>query len=238
VRLVVVTPGLAERDAVLRDLGPAQLARLAPYDDTRVAHPSAGTIVVVPSGVGAPAAAAAAGVAINRLRPDAVLAMGLAGGFAGRASSGSVVVADRIVAADLGADSPDGFRPLEQLGLGISSYDVSAHLSALARARIAAAGLDVAVGAVLTVATATGTAARLHSLAGRHASAVAEAMEGAGVAVAAAAHGVPVLEVRAVSNAVGPRGADPREVEPALDALSRAARALFAGEPWPGLAGR
>jgi nucleoside phosphorylase len=49
-------------------------------------------------------------------------------------------------------------------------------------------------GTVLTVSTVTGTAARAAELRARHPRALAEAMEGFGVAEAAAAHGVPVLE--------------------------------------------
>ncbi|NEE29228.1 futalosine hydrolase, partial [Streptomyces sp. SID7982] len=56
----------------------------------------------------------------------------------------------------------------------------------------------------------------------RHPSAVAEAMEGFGVAEAAAAHGVPVLEVRAVSNAIGPRDRDAWRIPAALTALTSA----------------
>ncbi|MYS28400.1 futalosine hydrolase, partial [Streptomyces sp. SID7804] len=46
------------------------------------------------------------------------------------------------------------------------------------------------------------------------------AMEGFGVAEAAAAHGVPVLEVRAVSNPVGPRDRAAWRIGDALDALT------------------
>ncbi|WP_461031047.1 phosphorylase family protein, partial [Streptomyces sparsus] len=56
----------------------------------------------------------------------------------------------------------------------------------------------------------------------RHPGAVAEAMEGFGVAQAAAAQGVPVLEVRAVSNAVGPRDRAAWRIPDALDALAEA----------------
>ena len=51
----------------------------------------------------------------------------------------------------------------------------------------------------------TGSADRAAELRRRHPRALAEAMEGFGVAEAAAAHGLPVLEIRAVSNPVGPR---------------------------------
>jgi futalosine hydrolase len=75
---------------------------------------------------------------------------------------------------------------------------------------------------VLTVSTVTGTAERAAELAARYPGAAAEAMEGFGVAEAARLHGVPVLEVRAVSNAVGPRDRAAWRVPQALTALSEA----------------
>ncbi len=47
-------------------------------------------------------------------------------------------------------------------------------------------------------------------------------MEGFGVAEAAAAHGVPALELRAVSNPVGPRDRAAWRIGEALDVLARA----------------
>ena len=60
---------------------------------------------------GAARAQAGAGYAL-------VISAGIAGGFAGRAPVGSLVVAGEIVAADLGAETPDGFRSVDELGFG------------------------------------------------------------------------------------------------------------------------
>ncbi len=54
----------------------------------------------------------------------------------------------------------------------------------------------------------------------RHPRAAAEAMEGFGVAEAAAAQSVPALEVRAISNAVGPRDRAAWRIGEALEALT------------------
>jgi futalosine hydrolase len=72
----------------------------------------------------------------------------------------------------------------------------------------------------------TGTAARATDLAERHPDAVAEAMEGFGVATAAALHGIAFMEVRTVSNLVGPRDRSAWRIGPAMAALTTAARAL------------
>ncbi|MDG4862637.1 futalosine hydrolase, partial [Streptomyces sp. T-3] len=56
----------------------------------------------------------------------------------------------------------------------------------------------------------------------RHPGALAEAMEGFGVAEAAAVHGLPVLEIRAISNPVGPRDRAAWRIGDALAALTEA----------------
>ncbi|EDY53264.1 conserved hypothetical protein [Streptomyces clavuligerus] len=151
---------------------------------------------------------------------DLVVSAGIGGGFAPYAPVGSLVVADAIVAADLGADSPDGFLPLDELGFGRTSHRPPAALAA--RAAEAAGAL---LAPVLTVSTVTGTAARAAALSGRHPRAAAEAMEGFGVAEAATAAAVPVLEVRGISNPVGPRDRAAWRIGDALGAL----RTGFAG---------
>jgi futalosine hydrolase len=184
---------------------------------------------VLAGGVGPARAAACAGTAVPLQRPDLVLSAGLAGGFAGRAGIGELVVADAVVHADLGADSPDGFRSIAELGLGDAVVRLAEPVVTVAAARTGGV-----VGPVLTVSTVTGTDARAAELAGRHRP-VAEAMEGAGVLAAALAHRVPFGELRAVSNAVGRRDRASWDIPRALDALGRAFAALLA-EPLPEIA--
>ncbi|MFC1433390.1 futalosine hydrolase [Streptacidiphilus sp. N1-3] len=164
-----------------------------------------GPVDVLAAGVGPAAAAAgtATALALAAQPYQLVVSAGIAGGFAPLAPLGCALVAEAIVAADLGADTPDGFATVTELGFGRVRH-ATAH-SALVAAALRTAGLPTAVGPVLTVSTVTGTAARAEELTLRHPGAVGEAMEGFGVAEAAAGHGTPVLELRAVSNAVGPR---------------------------------
>ncbi|MEU9790622.1 futalosine hydrolase [Streptomyces sparsogenes] len=149
-----------------------------------------------------------------------VVSAGIGGGFT-PAPLGTVVVAEAIVAADLGAETPDGFAAVTDLGFGTVE-----HLPPPALVRAVAEAAGAARGAVLTVSTVTGSAGRATELLRRHPRAAAEAMEGFGVAEAAAAHGVPVLEVRAISNTVGPRDRAAWRIGEALDALAGAFRDL------------
>jgi futalosine hydrolase len=190
--ILVVTAVEAERAAVLRGI------------------PAGARVEVLAVGVGP--AAAAAGTAWYLARNPGVttvVSAGIGGGVLTRVPLGELAVATRSVAADLGADSPDGFITLDDLGFGATSLPAT----------------DLALpgavrGAVLTVSTVTGTAARAADLEKRYPDAVAEGMEGFGVARACAVAGVAFGEVRAISNAVGPRDRAAWKIGPALDALA------------------
>lgn len=177
---------------------------------------------VIAAGVGPALAAASTATALTtaalRGAPyDLVVSTGVAGGFQPDAPVGSLVVADDIVVADLGAETADGFLPVTELGFGTVSHRPPESL-----VRAVAAATGARAGTVLTVSTVTGTAQRAAELRARHPGALAEAMEGFGVAEAAAAHGTPVLELRAVSNPVGPRDRAAWRIGDALAALTDA----------------
>ncbi|QNS08759.1 futalosine hydrolase [Streptomyces xanthii] len=201
-RVLVATAVPAERDAVARGLQ---------------GHPA---IDVVAVGVGPAAAAAGTATALTTAaltgRPYTLaVSAGIGGGFT--APPGALLVADAITVADLGAETPEGFLPVTELGFGTVTHRPPDSL-----VRDLAAAVHATVGTVLTVSTVTGTADRAALLAQCHPGAVAEAMEGFGVAEAAAAHGVPVAELRAVSNAVGPRDRAAWRIGDALAALTEA----------------
>jgi futalosine hydrolase len=196
VRLLAVTAVAAERDAL-------------------AAH-----VAVTVAGIGQAAAAAATSAALAREPFDLVVSAGIAGGF--DVPLGTVVIASRIVAADLGIETAGGFEPIEPAGLEVAP-DLVATL---------AGRTGGVTGAVLTVATVTGTAATAARLRDRHPDAVAEAMEGFGVASAARLHGVPFAEVRAISNVVGPRERPAWRIPDALAALATAFAAITR-EPLP-----
>ncbi|MGW0117633.1 futalosine hydrolase [Streptomyces sp. NPDC003327] len=254
-RILIVTAVAAEADSVAAGLapgGPAEevrlpggrlsLRRLSP-------GPSGARFDVLVGGAGPAAVAAATATALaagTGSAPGApaspayglVVSAGIAGGFRPLAPLGSVVVSRAVVAADLGADTPEGFLAVEELGFGRSAHPVPDAVTAPIAAALAAGGVAHTVAPVLTVSTVTGTAERAAALAERHPGAAAEAMEGFGVAEAAAAHGVPVVEIRAVSNAVGPRDRAAWRIGEALDSLRHTFQLLGGVLPaGPGTAG-
>lgn len=207
----------AERDAVAGAFGTRALE--VPLPGVTL-HRVGDRYDLLAAGVGpALAAASTAGAltaaALHGTPYGLVVCAGIAGGFAPDASLGSLVVADAVTAADLGAETPDDFLPVTELGFGTVQHRPPESL-----VREAAAATGARVGTVLTVSTVTGSAERAAELRARHPRALAEAMEGFGVAEAAAAHGTPVLELRAVSNPVGPRDRAAWRIGDALAALT------------------
>ena len=220
-RCLIVTAVEAERAAVERGLP----------EDSRV------NVTLLVGGVGAASAAAAtaaalagAGVDIDDI--DVVISAGIGGAFPHAAQIGDLLVAERIIAADLGADGPEGFQSVEELGFGTAGYGALPLDGLKPVTGISATGttgITVVRGDLLTVNTATGTAERAAWLHARHPGAVGEAMEGYGVAVAAARFGRPVAEVRAVSNLIGPRDRAAWRIGAALDVLAAAAPSIVEG---------
>jgi futalosine hydrolase len=207
-RVLVMTAVSAERDAVLRGL----------HSDSR--------FDVLVAGVGSVVAAVNTARALATVEYSLVIIAGIGGGFPGRAEVGSLVVANEIVVADLGAETPEGFCSLEELGFGFTQIQIDASLVDRVTRALLCAKLPVNIGPVLTVSTITGTATRAVKLATRISGATAEAMEGYGVGFAALDRGLPVLEIRAISNMVGPRDRSTWRIKEALDVLEAASSVL------------
>jgi len=204
-RLLIVTAVAAEAEAIRAGV------------DTGAVH-------VATVGVG-PAAAAAGTARLLALAEAAgtpyraVVSAGIAGGFPGRADVGATILGARTIAADLGAETPDGFLPVEDLGFGSSLIEADPALLKT----LTSALPQAIVGDILTLATVTGTAQTAEALKARHPRAVAEAMEGYGVACAAQTAAIPFAELRAISNPIGPRDRASWRLREAFSALTEAA---------------
>ena len=207
-RVLVITAVSAEKDAILRGL----LAD-ARFD-------------VLAAGVGSVVAAVNTVKALSSAEYSLVICAGIGGGFSGKAEVGSLVVATEIVAADLGAETSECFCSLDELGFGFTRIQIDANLVDSVSQALIEAQLLVNTGPVLTVSTVTGTAVSAVELASRVPGATAEAMEGYGVGCAANDRGLPVLEIRAISNVVGPRDRSAWQIKAALDALEAASAVL------------
>ncbi len=212
-RVLVMTAVDAEREAVLRGLN------------------GDGRFEVKLAGVGPALAAARTAAAIARAEGGGqafglVVSAGIGGGFAGAAEVGSLAVASEMIAADLGAETQGGFLSVDELGFGSARVPALRELSERLATALKAAGLPACIGPVLTVSTVTGTAETAALRALRVPGAVAEGMEGYGAAIAAADRGLPVMEIRAISNPIGPRDRSAWRIKEALEALEAASAKL------------
>ncbi|MBU8907930.1 futalosine hydrolase [Desertibacillus haloalkaliphilus] len=210
-RVLVVTSVPAEQEAVLRGLS------------------NTNRVDVIVSGVGIASAAASTAAALVRGQYDLVINTGIGGGFKGQADLEDVVVATEIVAADLGAETTEGFTSIDQLGFGSNRLTVESELVKKVTTLLRSAGKQVKAGPILTLSTVTGTKQSALDLSGRIPGAMIEAMEGFGVATAASQQGVKFLEIRAVSNLVGPRDRESWKIKEALDQLTEVSSILEEG---------
>ncbi|WP_096186695.1 futalosine hydrolase [Evansella halocellulosilytica] len=207
-KVLIVTSVDVEKEAVLRGL----------HHDPRF------DVQVI--GVGPMNAAASTASLLSKEQYDLVVNVGIGGGFPNVAQIGSLVVSTEIVAADLGAETDDGFKPIEQLGFGKSRIHCDKELVEKLYAAMLTKELKVNKGPVLTLSTVTGTSETAQVLSERVRGAAVEAMEGFGVATAAEQNDVPVIEVRSVSNAVGPRDRGAWKINEALLVIEKASSVL------------
>ncbi|MCD9024973.1 futalosine hydrolase [Cohnella silvisoli] len=213
-RVLVMTAVDAEKDAVLRGI----------RGDSR--------FEVLAAGVGPIAAAVSTATALASamVTPDSgydlVVSAGIGGGFPNQADIGTIVVANEVIAADLGVQTLDGFSSIDELGFGTSRLPVAADLSSRLVEALRSGVLTVNYGPILTLSTATGTAITASELTARIPGAAAEAMEGFGVAAAAHSRSIPFIEIRAISNIVGPRDRASWRIGEALAALEAASTHL------------
>ena len=143
--------------------------------------------------------------------PSLVIQTGVAGAYVpADVPVGSVLLADTEIYGDLGVLTPQGWRPMEEIGIPLveaslshpacfNYFPLDARL--VERAEAAAGNLVERTGKFLTVSQVTGVRAVGDVLYQRF-GALCESMEGAAAAHVCALHGVPFLEVRGVSNLV------------------------------------
>jgi len=160
---------------------------------------------VIVSGIGAVGAALATQRAVLESAPYLILSAGIGGAYPwGTAAIGEVVVSSELIYAGLGAEDGERLLGLEELGFPLLETPQRFYnaLPAAPQARELAQAASAHFGAILTLETVTGSPRSLERLRIAYPDALCEAMEGAGVAHAAALHGIPVLEIRGISNMV------------------------------------
>jgi futalosine hydrolase len=210
-RVLIVTAVAAEREAILA----------AFHGDER--------FDIIAGGVGPAAAAASTAIALSGASYRCVLCMGIGGSYREPVQFDTVAIADEVIAADLGSESPEGFIRLDELGFGETRIRADRELANLVATTLRQANVEVTTGSILTVSTATGTEQTAVQLRERFPQASAEGMEGYGVAVAAQKYQIPFIEIRTISNQVGPRDRAAWKIKEALAQLTAISAILRKG---------
>ncbi|WP_197494072.1 futalosine hydrolase [Lewinella sp. 4G2] len=160
-------------------------------------------------------------------RPNMVLQAGVAGAYHRDVPLGTVVQVTSECFADLGAGSADGaFLSLGDIGLHPGQpFDLGEMLRLPPLAT--ATPFPAVTGA--TVSQTTGTLRRREELLKRWPDAEVETMEGAPFFRACLDHGIPPVQIRAISNYVETRDKETWQMKEAIDALNIALQSLLAG---------
>ena len=182
-----------------------------------------GEVQIVRMGVGLVNAAHAVTMCLARERPGAIVVCGVGGAYPDSGLRvGDVACADTECYGDLGAASPAGFLDMKALGFPnvespVALYnELPMHVFPVPR-RVK----------FVTVSTCTGTDVAARAIEARTGGSV-ENMEGAAVAHVAHLYGVPVGEVRGISNVVTDRDTSTWRLKEAAAAAQEALVAWIA----------
>jgi futalosine hydrolase len=172
---------------------------------------------------------------VTASRPSLVIQTGVAGAYVGAGLAvGAVALASEEVYGDLGVLTPEGWKPLDEIGMPLvdafgavparfNTFPLDPEL--VRRAEEACRGLVARTGRFLTLSQVTGVRAHGDVLRARF-DALCESMEGAAAAHVCAIHQVPFLEVRGISNLVVDRDRSSWRLKDAAEAAQAAARRL------------
>ena len=181
------------------------------------------TIKILRTGVGAVNAAHAVTLFLARETPRAIVVCGVGGAYPSSGLSvGDVVCADVECYGDLGAAGPSGFLDMKALGFPVVAAPVALYNDLPMQVFPSERRVKF-----VTVNTCTGTAAMARAIESRTGGAV-ENMEGAAVAHVAHLHGVPVGEIRGISNIVTDRDTSTWRLKEAAAAAQEAVLAWIA----------
>ena len=200
--------------------------------ERRVLAPALGeTATVELCGFGPVAAAARTAALVARHAPARVLLAGIAGRFDERLAVGSAYLFSEVACFGIGVGSGAAFQPAATLGWlqwpGDPPGDEAAVGDVITCGPMPATA-PPAAGLLLTACAASADATDVAVRRRLFPTAVAEDMEGFGVALACRLAGVPLAIVRGISNDAGDRDKRRWQIGPALEAAASLARTFIA----------
>lgn len=229
-----------ETELLRKELAPCEVRRCG-NQSTYFGRLAGESVALQHSGVGKANAAAATALLLENLQPEAVIHFGCAGAYLSSGLNvGDLILASEEIYGDEGVAAPDGFLDMPQLGFALAERggerwfdrfptdpELLAHGHRLL-GRDLTPQRHVAIGPMVTVSTCSGTALAGQLLAERT-DGLGENMEGAAVAQLCARYGVPLLEIRGISNLVEDRDLSRWDLPAGAVAAQQAVRVVLAG---------
>lgn len=189
-------------------------------------------IIHIISGIGKTNAAHAATLLIEKFSPSAVVNFGIGGAYpSANLRVGDIAIADKEIYGDEGLWLKDGFHKADAIGIPLFKKGRKKYFNEfpldknLMQKAVKFSGLvtrhsplvtEVKSGTFVTVSTVTGTDKRARELEKRF-NAICENMEGAAVAHVCAMYGIPMLEVKGISNIVEDRDRSKWDIKTAAE---------------------
>ena len=176
------------------------------------------SIAYIISGIGKTNASRGTALLIEKFSPRVIVHLGVGGAYSSsNLRIGDIVIAEKEIYGDEGIFLEDGFHSAETIGIPFlvkgrkkyfNEFPLNKKLSQMA-VRISdntyrASRRTVKSGPFLTLSMCTGTSKRAKELE-RTFHAICETMEGAAVAHVCVSCGIPMVEIRGISNMVGER---------------------------------
>ena len=175
-------------------------------------------VVSITSGIGKTNASRGATILIERFCPVIIVNFGVGGAYPSSGmKAGDIAIAEKEIYGDEGVSLRDGFHTVETIGIPFlvkageryfNEFQVDKKIfkTAVSIAQVThhASRLTVKAGPFLTLSNCTGTLKRAMELEKKF-NAICENMEGAAVAHVCVSYGIPMLEIRGISNTVGNR---------------------------------
>ena len=169
------------------------------------------SIILTHCGVGKVNAAHSTTLVLENYEIDVLIVFGIAGAYSG-AHIGDVVVAISENYGEEGVITDEGWKPMDFTGFPLfknqkeyfNSFPTDGKISQLAIEASKDMGLNVATGHFITVSQCSGTRTSGEILQKRF-NGLCENMEGAAVAHICAKYGIPMIEIRGISNIIEDR---------------------------------
>lgn len=199
-------------------------------------------IIHIISGIGKANAAYAATLLIEKFSPSAVINFGIGGAYpSANLRAGDIAIADKEIYGDEGLWLKDGFHKADEIGIPLLKKGGKKYFNefpldkSLVKKMFKLSKLltfnsqlltNIESGAFVTVSTVTGTGRRAREIEKRF-NAICENMEGAAVAHVCAMYGIPMLEIRGISNIVEDRDRSKWDIKTAAENCQKIILALI-----------